>query len=70
MSPVYQSEMIRNLRWEDLIMGMMFLAWLLRKVSRRESLLPFSPLNHLWFFWLLTGGLAVIFGLALGTLTL
>jgi hypothetical protein len=68
ISPEYQTEMIRNLRLEDFVMGTVFLAWLLRKVSRRESLLPFTPLNHLWFFWLLTGGLAVIFGLALGTL--
>ena len=30
ISPEYQTEKIRNLRLEDFIMGMMFLAWLLR----------------------------------------
>lgn len=68
ISPEYQTEMIRNLRLEDFVMGAVFLAWLLRKGSKQKPLLPFTPLNRLWFFWLLTGGFSVAFGIALGTL--
>jgi hypothetical protein len=68
ISPEFQTETVSNLRLEDLVMAAVFVAWGLRKLRDREPLVPATPLNRLWVFWLLAGGVSVLLGSVLGTL--
>lgn len=68
ISPEYRTEFAKDLRLEDFVMVAVFLAWLIQKARDREPLIPFTPLNRLWGFWLFTGAISVLLGLALGTL--
>lgn len=68
VSPEYRTEFAKDLRLEDFIIVAVFLAWLIQKYRNREPLIPFTPLNGLWLFWLFTGIISVLLGLVLGTL--
>jgi hypothetical protein len=68
ISPEYRTEFAKDLRLEDFVMVAVFLAWLIQKARDREPLIPFTPLNRLWGFWLFTGAISVLLGIALGTL--
>lgn len=68
ISPEYRTEFAKDLRLEDFVMIAVFLAWLLHKARDREPLIPYTPLNRLWGFWIFTGAISVLLGVALGTL--
>ncbi|MCS7263860.1 MAG: hypothetical protein NZ805_03400 [Armatimonadetes bacterium] len=68
ISPEYRTEFAKDLRLEDFVMIAVFLAWILHKMRDREPLIPYTPLNGLWGFWIFTGAISVLMGFALGTL--
>ncbi len=68
ISPEYRTEFAKDLRLEDFVMIAVFLAWLLHKAKDREPIIPYTPLNGLWGFWIFAGAISVLVGLALGTL--
>ena len=67
ISPELRTDLAKDLRLEDFVIAATLLAWALRKLSNREQLIPDTPLNRLWGWWLFAGALSVILGIALGT---
>ncbi len=67
ISPELRTDWAKDLRLEDFVIAAVVLLYFLRKLANGERLIPETPLNSLWGFWLLTGALSVLLGILLGT---
>ncbi len=67
ISPELRTDLAKDLRLEDFVIAAVVLSWFLRKVSTGERLIPETPLNRLWSWWLVAGALSIVFGILLGT---